>query len=696
MSRARSICFVVACTLIGQVNLAASADEQGSTNTIEEITVMATRAERNLQDVPAAVSVLTQDQIQRGRQRLGLDESLNRVPGVFSQNRYNFARDLRLAIRGFGARANFGIRGVKIYADGIPATMADGQSGVDDIDLGSIARMEVTRGPASSLYGASSGGVINLFTEDAPEQPFVETRVSLGAYDHQNYQLKAGGRADKLNYLLSATHLSYDGYRDNARAEASQLNSKFRYDFDATSDLTVVLNLVNSPTAQDPGAVTLNDLSTDRRQAQPRNLSSNSGEALDQQKVGFVYNRSIGKRHSISVRNYYLWRDFEAFLPIGSHIRFVPDDGVVEFDRFFWGGGVQYAFSDLLFGKPNALILGVDAEIQEDDRQRFVNDAGVRGALTFDQREQAEAVGVFLRNEFSPADNVTLIVGLRYDRVELAVRDRFLANADQSGRIEFDELSPTAGVVLELNPNASVYATYATAFETPTFTELAVPARNLDVSLGGFNNVNAQDAESFEVGLRGSFFGQRLYLDIAAFTMEVDDEITSVSNIGNRSFFENADTQRNGVEAYATLELAAGLRLSAAYTYSDFQFDRFDSNIEFDGNSLPGLPDHQLFAELEYQHPSGVYVVADVLHVDELYGNNANSVRSDSYTVANLRAGAALRFGSWQVEPFVGVNNLFSESYMSDVRINGFGGRLFEPEPKRNAYGGISVRFDVR
>ena len=249
----------------------------------------------------------------------------------------------------------------------------------------------------------------------------------------------------------------------------------------------------------------------------------------------------------------------------------------------------------------------------------------------------------------------------------------------------------------DVHPSLSLYANYATAFETPTFTELASPARNLDVSLGGFNNVSAQQADSFELGARGTLFNDRISFDVAAFSMEVDDEITSVANIGSRSFFENADTQRNGFEAFAAAALADGLTLSLAYTYADFEFDSFDDQPDFEHNSLPGVPDHQLFVELAYVHPSGWFAIADVLYVDELFINNANTATNDSSTVANLRLGASWSpGGQWQIDPFLGINNVFDEDYISNVRINGFGGRVLEPAPGRNVYGGVSVRYQMR
>ncbi len=538
--------------------------------------------------------------------------------------------------------------------------------------------------------------MINLFTEDGPERPFVEAGFTLGEYDQQRYQLKAGGQRGRLNYLASASHLAYDGYREQARVESTLFNSKFRYEFDSESDLTVIVNFVDSPTADDAGALTQAQVEDDPRQAQPRNLSSNAGESLDQQKLGIVYTRALDDRNEITLRNYYVWRDFQAFLPIGTHIPFVADDGVVEFDRFFWGGGLQWRFADSLFSRPFQLTAGVDADVQEDDRQRYLNEAGVKGDLAFDQVEEAEAYGAYLRGEVGLSESVRLAVGLRWDKVDLSVNDRFLDNGDQSADLDFDELSPTVGLVWDLAERWSVYANYATAFETPTFTELAVPARGLDVSLGGFANVSAQEAQSFEAGLRGALLDGALYVEAAAFTMEVDNEISSVSNIGNRSFFANADTDRRGIEAFATLALENGLELSLAYTYSDFEFDRFEDNEAFEGNALPGLPDHQLFGEIKYQHTSGIYAVADVLYVSELYVNNANSGTSEAYTVANLRVGGSFDLGQWQLDPFLGVNNLFDENYMANVRINGFGGRLFEPAPTRNLYGGVALRYVLR
>jgi len=247
-----------------------------------------------------------------------------------------------------------------------------------------------------------------------------------------------------------------------------------------------------------------------------------------------------------------------------------------------------------------------------------------------------------------------------------------------------------------LNWNAwgeiNLFANYATSFETPTFTELANPARNLNVNLGGFSNISAQTADSFEVGMRGSI-NDRINIDVAYFYMTVDDEITNVETIGNRSFFENADTERQGVETAAVFDVFDGLQLTTTYTWSDFVFDQFNANPGFEDNDLPGIPEHQFYAEVAYNHDSGLYAVWDILHVGRFFANNANTVRAGRYTVANLRFGRDFEFGNTTVGPFFGINNLFNEDYFANVRLNAFGGRAFEPAPERNVYGGVSVRM---
>jgi len=656
------------------------------TNPVEEIVVEATRLDTTLDRVPSAVTVVGTDEIQLARQQLALDESLSRVPGLFLQNRYNFAQDLRVSIRGFGARSAFGIRGVKILVDGIPETLPDGQGAVDSIDIGSARQIEVLRGPSSSLYGNASGGVIAVQSERGPETPYISTRLATGAYDFQKVQVKGGGRTDRVDYMVSVSDTDIDGYRVQSESENTQLSGRFNFDLAGDSSLLTVINYTDQPISNDPGGINAAQVALDPRSARDLNVDYNAGEALEQTRIGFVYDLPISDTQSLTARTYHVTRDFSNLLPF-------EGGGAVEIDRLFSGGGVSYSHEGTLAGSANRFVVGIDFDDQDDDRRRFDNLLGTIGPLTFDQNEHVTSLGVFIQDVVTLSETIELTFGLRYDEVEFDVTDRFLSDGDDSGSRKLDDVSPMIGIVTDLTPDLSLYGTISTAFETPTTTEFADPS-----GAGGFNlSLEPQMATNLEVGLRGRL-GELTRYEVAVFTIDVDDELIPFETLG-REFFANAGkSDRNGIEFSIQSQPIENLDVMLSYTYSDFKFDQFIDNngVDFSGNVIPGTPENLLFGEVTYSHPRGWFAAVDYLFVDDQFANNANSAISDSYSLANLRLGFETQIGEFVAAPFVGINNLFDESYNSNLRINAFGGRYFEPAPGRNVYAGFELRYDFR
>lgn len=653
---------------------------------LNEIVVTAARFALDTEKTPASVSVVAGVDVQQARQQLGLDEALAAVPGVFFQNRYNFAQDLRIAIRGFGARSSFGVRGIKILIDDIPETLADGQSQVDSVDLASVRQIEVLRGPASAIYGNAAGGVIHIRSELGGSDPYIESRLAFGDFGFRKHQFKAGGSVGRLDYLLSLSDLSIEGYREHSEAENTQFNSRFRYAIDDRSEVYLSLSATDQPLSNDPGGVTLEAATANPRAARDRNVSFAAGEALDQQKLGLSYVRRLSNGAEISARYYALGRDFVGRLPF-------TGGGIIEFDRLFVGGGISYQQDFLVGGYANRLIAGVDYDRQRDDRQRFDNLDGLAGPQVLAQDERVTSSGVYIRNQVSLSERLELSVGLRYDRVDFSVVDGFFLDGDDSGSRAINDVSPSAGFVFAFDDSHSVYGSVATAFQSPTSTEFA----KADGS-GGFNSaLEPEKSTSLELGLRGSLIGTAKY-ELAAFTIDVDDELIAfeIESSPGRDFFANAGrSKRRGLEFALSAEPVDGLSLSFAYTWSRFKFERFidDNGNDFSGNTTPGIPESFARAEASYRHGSNWFASMDVMYVDRLFANNANSVSVKGATIASLRAGMTKRIGRLEIEPFLGINNATDSAFTSNVRINAFGGRYYEPGPRRNLYAGLSFRY---
>lgn len=654
---------------------------------LEEIIVSGTRIPTDWLKLPLAASQLDMEQIHAGRQSLGIDEALAVVPGLFFQNRYNFAQDLRISIRGFGARANFGIRGIKLYADDIPLTMPDGQGNVDSIDLGSAERIEVIRGPVSAVYGASGGGVIQIFTEDGPARPMISAKASSGYFGYRYGQLKAGGQFGAWNASTNLSSTALDGYRQHARFEQTLFNSKFRYDFADGASLTLVLNAVDSPQADDPGALNAREVESDRRQAAPRNLQFDAGESLDQQQLGLAWRKPLTADTELLLRAYGIFRDFENRLPFD--INSNGQGGSVDLDRKVAGLGVQWSWSRPLSGeRVNRLVVGVDLDDQRDLRQRYANNSGILGQLTTRQDEDVSARALFIENAMDLGNAWTLTLGARFDHMEYEVKDRL--GSDGSGQTDYDQLSPMIGLVYAPGQSWSVYGNISTAFDPPAVSELANPNGPT-----GFNqDLDPQEATNYELGFRGWLRDGWQY-ELALFHIDVQDEIVPFELAGSgQSFFQNAGrSTHQGLEAAMRMELFPGLSAGMSYTWSDLVFDEFKDTdgTNYAGNTIPGVPEHQAVLDLHWQHENGLFAGWDTLYVGALQANNANTVKTAAYLVSNLRFGYRSEGESWSFEPFAGIYNLFDEAYNGNIRINASFGRYYEPAPDRNWYIGLQM-----
>jgi iron complex outermembrane recepter protein len=679
-----------------------SARDSTKIRKLPEITV--TRTPEPLERVPYAVSVLNRADIQRGQPTIGIDESLNNLPGVVVANRYNFSLDQRISIRGFGSRSNFGVRGLKILLDGVPQTLPDGQSQLTNVDFANIDRAEVLRGASSSLYGNASGGVVSLRSEAAAPGPFAQ-RVRVNGGDGKRegdgfykWQSWTSGRSGNVSGTLSVSQFKADGFRQHSAAEFRQLNAGADYAVSGSSLATLRLSLADDPRAENPGALTRSEYEANPDTAALNNTRRGADKDAQQHQL------SLGFRHFDPAGNEFEATVFGVLRDLANPLAAAPFPGApptagtfVAIDRVV--GGARAGINRRLGALPQSpkISTGVDLQRMQDDRQNFVSDAGQRTpAVLLDQREKVTELGPFAQVQWSPQEQLLLSAGARYDWVRFELDDRFLVDGDDSGTRTMAALSGNVGASWSFGQQLVPYLNLSTSFETPTTTELV----NKPDGTGGFNpDLGPQRAVNYEIGVRGQPLTTVSY-SVALFLGRITDAIVQGPEVGGRAFFRNAGkTHNDGAEVGLSLTPFRGLRLNGAYTYSHYRFAEYQlaDGTSLNGNRLPGVPEHFWRFGLRTTLPAGLYLDADHTISTSIPADDANtpSLFVAASGVTNGRVGWDGQVGQMEISPFVGVNNLWDRRYVGSVTLNGVGGRVFEPAPRRVIYVGTEIGYSA-
>lgn len=645
-----------------------------------EITVARTPAALNT--LPYAVSAVERSDIIRGRATLGLSEALVLVPGLVASNRYNPTLDERISIRGFGSRSAFGVRGVKVLLDGIPQTLPDGQGQLTNVELGNVSRVEVIRGSSSALYGNASGGVISLTTAAPTYSQFFPTvRITAGAFGLVKWQTVVSGPVGRGDLSIGLSETLSDGFRDHSGFDFRRISLRSRQAISAQTDLTLVVHAADNPEADNPGSLTRAQLDSAPAQADSRNVFPpvDAGKDVSQVQAGISARHRFTGGGQLEAAVFALRRNLENPLSFA----------FIDLDRWAYGLRTAVTVPTFLARVNQLLTVGVDAQWQRDTRLNLSPDSTSR---RLDQTEHVSEIGPFVQLAFEPADKLHVTVGARYDRVAFSADDRLLSDGNDSGERIMSSLSGTVGVAVTLNDLVQPYASFGSSFESPTTTELV----NRPEGGGGFNSdLEPQKATNFEVGVRGWVI-ELLSYSAAAFRVNVRDELISFQSTEQpgRDFFRNAGSgRRHGVELQASFGPLAGLSTDVAFSYNDFEFLEYRTETDvFDGNELPGVPRSFLYWSVSYDGPGHLWGAIDNTYSSAYYVDDANTTENDAWYVTSVRTGWRGQLSGWDLAPFVGVVNLFDQSYVGSVVINARGGRYFESAPGRNAYVGLEIK----
>ena len=666
---------------------------------LPEVTVSATRVEHGSFDLPVSIDVVSGHVIREDNPQVNLSETLNRVPGVVVQNRQNYAQDLQISSRGFGARSTFGVRGLRLIADGIPATMPDGQGQAASFNLSSAERIEVMRGPFSSLYGNASGGVIQIFTADGPPEPTLSGDLFAGSYGTRKLGLQYGGTRGAFNYLADASRFDTDGYREHSAARRDHLNAKFKLDAGARGRFTFVVNALDQPETQDPLGLTAQQVAQDRRQAGTNALAFNTRKSVAQNQTGVVYDLPLSAHDTMQARIYGGDRQVTQYLAIPLVFQSAPthSGGVVDLDRGYGGAGLRLTRETTLANAPLLMSVGADYDRMAERRKGFINNLGVAGELKRDEDDTVSNTDFYAQAEWAMAARWNVLAGVRHSRVRFESEDHFVTagNPDDSGTVDFVRTTPVAGVTFRLTPSVNLYANAGRGFETPTFAELAYRP-------GGATGLNfaLKPARSthYEAGVK-ALVGTASRVNVALFHIDVKDEIVVNSSSGGRTDFRNAArTRREGLELLWESRFARSIQATVAYTLLDAKFtEPFTSGgteLVPASNRLPGVPPYTLFGELLWRHaPSGFHAAIEGRRNGKVYVNDANSEFAPAYTVWNVRAGFEQRGKNWRLSEFVRVDNVTDRQYIGSVIVSEANGRFYEPAPERNFLVGISAEL---
>jgi iron complex outermembrane receptor protein len=674
----------------------ASAQVAGDTPlVIDPITVTATRSAVRAFDVPASVDVIGAAAIHGGQPQVNLSETLSRIPGVFGANRQNYAQDLQVSSRGFGARAQFGVRGVRLYQDGIPVTMPDGQGQTGSFNLLSASRIEILRGPFSALYGNASGGVISVFTEDPPDVPDLEFNGGGGSYGTGTFGVKGGARGSLVGGVVAGSEFITNGYRQHSWARRDVTNAKLVLDPSQDTRVTVIGNTQYQPETQDPLGLTRAQWQANPRSADAAAFTFDTRKTISQQQGGAAVDHRINDALQLHVDAYGGVRRIRQYLALtGSGP--TSSGGVTDLDRDYGGVGARLVWRTQALGGPLVVTVGADADRQHERRKGFVNNNGELGDLRRDEDDFVRSTDVYgeARWDFLPRWSAT--VGLRSSNVRYGSDDHYVTeqNPNDSGSRRFTDTSPVGGVVFHASDDLNVYASYGEGFETPTFIELAY-------RMGGSGlNFALEPARSraYEAGVKYRL-DERQRLTAAIFHVDTRNEIVVDQAVGGRTIYKNASaTRRNGAEVSWDARLPYDLAAHVALTWLRAEFAQAYTTgsppvIVPAGARLPAVPSKQAYAELAWtpRVVPGVDAALEAQYVDKLYVNDVNADAAPSYAVMNARIGYAWTWPRATWTTFVRVNNLFDRNYAGSVIVGDTNGRFFEPAPGRNWFIGTNV-----
>ena len=670
--------------------------------TLDRVVVEATR----LRTVAAFDTPASTATIDLGGERASADadvsEVLRGIPGLLARDRQNLAQDTQLSIRGFGARATFGVRGLRLYADGIPASMPDGQGQLSHFSLAGADRVEILRGPFSALHGNSSGGVVSIHSANGQAGDPWRLRATVGNDGTWTGAARLLGGNDVVGYNFAFSRLDTDGWRDHSAARRDVANLKLGVDLGDRRKLDFVLNHVDIPEARDPLGLTAEQMREDPRQAVANAYVYDTRKSVRQSQAGVVYEHGFGDAQALRLSAWGGDREVMQVLPIPPVAQANPlhSGGVIDLDNRYAGFDARWSWSGSLASRPLELAAGANGERQRQRRRGFENfvgdEPGVRGALRRDERNEVGTDDLYAQAWWQLAPRWSLLAGARHSEVTFTSRDHYVAagNPDDSGRVDYSETSPVAGITFAPSEHLRIHASVGRGFETPTFNELSYRA---DGGAGLAFGLRPAVSDNHELGLKWRTPAGGL-LEAALFRADTDDEIAVATNVAGRSSYRNAGgARRRGVELSWLQPLGEAWELQLAATRLGAEFRggaAADGGTDIAGR-IPGVPERHAFARLQWH--GGAWTAAfEADAMGDVMVDDAGTGSAPGHGLLHVEASRRWSTASGPVRLFARIDNLLDRDHVGSVIVNEGNGRYYEPGAGRGWLLGLEWRFDRR
>lgn len=636
---------------------------------------------------PLSTNMLNHSDISLGKSDLTINRTLQFVPGLLVMNDNNFAQDTRISIRGVGNRSSFGIRGIKILIDGVPESTADGQTQLDNIDLSYINKLQVFRGSNSALFGNSSGGAINFITMNNSEKDIINISSSYGSYQMSKHTLTIKKDFKRLSSKINFLNQKQTGYRNHSSTESNIVNANISYISKKNDDLQLSYNYVNSPISNDPGSLTFDQLNSDRTLARDNNILYDAGESVSQQKTTIKYNKILNENYLVKNYIFFLNRLFKNKLPFKS-------GGQVHFNRNYYGFGLSILKTTRYQAIQNKLIAGLEVLNQKDERKRYDNLESLKGPLSYDAQEFYKSQSIFIHNTILLKSNVNLVLSIRFDRnyIKLINLMNQVSNSDYDKY--FDNVSPFFGLSFDLSQNSKYYFNLTQHFETPTLYELGNNPYNNGESFN--TGLDPQVSSSIELGFTLKK-DQNLDLDFSIYHTKTSNELIpfEIEYQPGRTFYRNAGTTKKfGAEFYLQYNFSQKYRLRLSQSYMDFIYGDYamdDQNL--DGNFLPLAPKNKSFLELQLLNIYKTRWMVRVVRISDFYADDMNETKVDGHLVTDLGLYKKLQFKEITCDLNIYFYNVFNTLYSSNIRVNAFGGRFYEPANEASITTSLTFSF---